>query len=187
MSRYLGPKLRIVRRLGLFPGLTRKVSYKENPPGEHGEKQQKQNKKKDLPQYTKRLQEKQKLRYHYGISERQLLNYVRRARKSKGSTGELLLQFLEMRLDTIIFRLGLAPTILAARQIVNHGHILVNQTSVNIPSYICKKQDRIKFKNPSKATWTPILVQFDLKLYPQAFPEHPYTQQQLQEKNFWLD
>nr|YP_002600908.1 ribosomal protein S4 [Pyramimonas parkeae]ACJ71136.1 ribosomal protein S4 [Pyramimonas parkeae] len=146
MSRYRGPRLRIVRRLGELPGFTRKLSKKENPPGQHGASLS--NKKSS--QYSIRLREKQKLRYNYGITERQLLNYMKKARRSKGSSGEILLKLLEMRLDNIIFRLGMAPTVLAARQLVSHGHILVNQNSVDIPSYLCRPKDIISVKASSK-------------------------------------
>ena len=97
------------------------------------------------------MEEKQKLRFHYGITERQLLNYVRIARKAKGSTGEVLLQLLEMRLDNVIFRLSMAPTIPGARQLINHRHILVNDCIVDIPSYRCKPQDFITIKNQRKS------------------------------------
>jgi small subunit ribosomal protein S4 len=148
MSRYVGPKSRIVRRLGKLPGLTQKISKKQQPPGKGGGLSAKAGgRKKEIPQYTKRLQEKQKLRYNYGITERQLVNYVRLARKGKDSSGAFLLKLLEMRLDNTIFRLGLAPTIGSARQIVNHGHILVNNRTVNIPSYRCKINDTIQIKN----------------------------------------
>jgi small subunit ribosomal protein S4 len=143
MSRYRGPRLRIVRRLGELPGLTRKTSRKENPPGQHGSSAA----MKKISQYSIRLREKQKLRYNYGISEKQLINYVKKSRKSKGSSGEILLQLLEMRLDNIVFRLGMAPTVLAARQMVNHGHICVNKQSVDIPSFQCKPQDVITVKD----------------------------------------
>jgi small subunit ribosomal protein S4 len=143
MSRYRGPRLRIVRRLGELPGLTRKSSKKEYPPGQHGLAAANQKKRS---QYSIRLREKQKLRYNYGITERQLLNYVRKAKKSKGSTGETLLKLLEMRLDNIVFRLGMAPTIMAARQLISHGHIVVNQNSVTIPSYQCQTKDMIQVK-----------------------------------------
>lgn len=142
MARYRGPRLRIVRRLGELPGLTRKTSRKENPPGQHGSSAA----MKKISQYSIRLREKQKLRYNYGISEKQLINYVKKSRKSKGSSGEILLQLLEMRLDNIVFRLGMAPTVLAARQMVNHGHICVNNQLVDIPSYQCKPQDVITVK-----------------------------------------
>jgi small subunit ribosomal protein S4 len=142
MSRYRGPRLRIVRRLGELPGLTRKISKKENPPGQHGKPTGKQK----LSEYNIRLREKQKLRYNYGVTEGQLLNYVKKSRKSKGSSGEILLKLLEMRLDNIVYRLGMAPTILAARQLVSHGHIIVNNISVDIPSYQCQPQDTIQVR-----------------------------------------
>ncbi len=137
MSRYRGPRLRVVRRLGDLPGLTRKQPKHAYPPGQHG-----QNRKKKS-EYAIRLEEKQKLRFNYGLSERQLLRYVRRARRVKGSTGLVLLQLLEMRLDNTVFRLGMAPTIPAARQLVNHGHITVNNRVVSIPSYGCRPGDEI--------------------------------------------
>ena len=97
-----------------------------------------------MSQYRVRLQEKQKLRYNYGVSEKQLLSYVRRARRLKGPTGELLLQMLEMRLDCIVYRLGFAPTIRAARQYVSHGLVSVNGQKVTIPSYNCTAGEIIK-------------------------------------------
>nr|APW79573.1 ribosomal protein S4 [Cynodontium polycarpum] len=145
MSRYRGPRVRIIRRLGTLPGLTNKTPQLKSS----FINQSTSNKK--ISQYRIRLEEKQKLRFHYGITERQLLNYVRIARKAKGSTGQVLLQLLEMRLDNIIFRLGMAPTIPGARQLVNHRHILVNDRIVNIPSYRCKPQDFITIKNRQKS------------------------------------
>nr|UGO92143.1 ribosomal protein S4 [Glyphomitrium ambiguum]UGO92144.1 ribosomal protein S4 [Glyphomitrium ambiguum]UGO92145.1 ribosomal protein S4 [Glyphomitrium ambiguum] len=145
MSRYRGPRVRIIRRLGTLPGLTNKIPQLKSS----FINQSTSNKK--ISQYRIRLEEKQKLRFHYGITERQLLNYVRIARKAKGSTGQILLQLLEMRLDNIIFRLGMAPTIPGARQLVNHKHILVNDHIVNIPSYRCKPQDFITIKNRQKS------------------------------------
>jgi len=132
MSRYRGPRLRIVRRLGDLPGLTRKSARRAYPPGQHG-----QNRKK-RSEYAIRLEEKQKLRFNYGLSERQLLRYVRKARRVTGSTGQVLLQLLEMRLDNTVFRMGMAPTIPAARQLVNHGHVTINGKRVTIPSYSCR-------------------------------------------------
>jgi small subunit ribosomal protein S4 len=143
MSRYRGPRLRIVRRIGLLPGLTKKVSQKLSLPGQQGSNSL----KKKFSEFHVRLKEKQKLRFHYGITERQLLNYVKKARKKKGSAGYLLLTFLEMRLDNILFRLGFAPTIFSARQLVNHGHIIVNSKFVTIPSYICQPKNVIRVKN----------------------------------------
>jgi small subunit ribosomal protein S4 len=143
MSRYRGPRLRITRRLGDLPGLTRKVSPRPNPPGQHGATAGKQK----TSQYGIRLKEKQKLRFNYGVNESQLVRYVKRARRMKGSTGEVLLQLLEMRLDTIVFRAGIAPTLRSSRQLVSHGHICVNTTGVNIPSYQCRPGDKITVKN----------------------------------------
>lgn len=145
MSRYRGAVLRIVRRLGELPGLTRKITKRTSRPGQHGD----QNRKPS--EYAIRLEEKQKLRFNYGLTETQLLKYVRSARRIKGSTGEALLQLLEMRLDNIVFRLGMAPTIPAARQLVNHGHIYVNQKRVSIPSYQCQTGDSISVKPTLKS------------------------------------
>jgi small subunit ribosomal protein S4 len=129
--------LRIVRRLGELPGLTRKNARRAYPPGQHG-----QNRKK-RSEYAIRLEEKQKLRFNYGVTEKQLIRYVRKARRATGSTGQVLLQLLEMRLDNTVFRLGMAGTIPGARQLVNHGHITVNGRVVNIPSYQCRPGDVI--------------------------------------------
>ena len=151
MARYRGPKLRIIRRLGELPGLTQKPCTRDFPPGQHGPKKKVGgNQKTKESQYAVRLKEKQKLRFNYGISERQLISYVREARRRKGSTGEILLQLLEMRLDNIVFRLGFAPTIPAARQLISHGHILINNRRVSIPSYLCKTNDAISIASNSE-------------------------------------
>lgn len=142
MSRYRGSKLRIIRRLGKLSGLTNKISNKSNPPGQHGAIANKKS-----SQYKVRLKEKQKLRYYYGITERQLFNYLKKARKKKGSSGKELLSLLEMRLDNVIFRLGLCPTIAAARQLIVHGHILIDNVFVDIPSFNCKPGNSIQIKN----------------------------------------
>lgn len=145
MSRYRGPRVKICRRIGDLPGLTRKKSNKQFPPGEHGQQTKKPS------EYALRLEEKQKIKFNYGLSEKQLLKNIRTAKRVQGSTGLVLLQILEMRLDNTIFRLGLAPTIPAARQLVNHGHILVNNHFVSICSYQCKPGDQIKIKNNIKS------------------------------------
>jgi small subunit ribosomal protein S4 len=147
MSRYRGPRLRLVRRLGELPGLSRKITNRQNPPGQHG----KTKKKKKPSQYSIRLQEKQKLRFNYGITELQLISYIRKAKTIKGSTGEVLLQLLEMRLDNVLFCLGITPTIAAARQLINHGHILINSKKVTIPSYQCKLKDEISISEKKKS------------------------------------
>lgn len=149
MSRYLGPKLRIIRKLGALPGLTNKIIKRKYPPGQHGPS--KALNKKSTSAYVIRLQEKQKLRFYYGISEKQLYGYVKEARRLKGATGILLLQLLEMRLDNIVYRLGLAPTIPSARQLVTHGHLLLNGKNVTIPSFQCKPKDIISVNINSTA------------------------------------
>ena len=141
MSRYRGPRLRIVRRLGELPGLTRKSARRAYPPGQHG-----QNRKK-RSEYAIRLEEKQKLRMNYGLTEKQMLRYVRKARRVAGSTGQVLLQLLEMRLDNTVFRMGMAHTIPAARQLVNHGHVTVNGRPVNIASYQCRPGEEVAVRN----------------------------------------
>ena len=143
MSRYRGPRLKIIRRLKTLPGLTSKRPKNRKDPMNRSSSRK-------ISQYRIRLEEKQKLRYHYGLTERQLLKYVRIARRAKGSTGQVLLQLLEMRLDNILFRLGMAPTITGARQLVNHGHIRVNDHMVDIPSYPCKPQDVITIRDQQR-------------------------------------
>lgn len=141
MSRYRGAVLRITRRLGELPGLTRKTTKRNSRPGQHGEQARKPS------EYAIRLEEKQKLKFNYGVTEKQLLRYVRDARRIKGSTGEALLQLLEMRLDNIVFRLGMAPTIPAARQLVSHGHICIDGKRVSIPSYQCQAGESIGIRS----------------------------------------
>nr|YP_009868461.1 ribosomal protein S4 [Oroxylum indicum]QKG62859.1 ribosomal protein S4 [Oroxylum indicum] len=161
MSRYRGPRFKKIRRLGALPGLTKK-----RPKG--GLRKKPRFGKKS--QYRTRLQEKQKLRFHYGLTERQLLKYFRIAGKAKGPTGQVLLQLLEMRLDNILFRLGMASTIPAARQLVNHRHILVNGRIVDIPSYRCKPRDIITAKDEQKSR---TLIQNSLNSSPhEKVPNH---------------
>jgi small subunit ribosomal protein S4 len=149
MVRYLGPKVKIIRRLGLLPGLTRKsTKNRKKTPGQHGKIVFAKRSRSSLSDdYRQRLFEKQKLRFNYGVTEKQLVSYYKRAKSSKGSTVSLLLELLEARLDCIVYRLGFAPTIPAARQIVNHGHILVNNKLVNIASFICTPNDLITIKD----------------------------------------
>nr|WPS93315.1 ribosomal protein S4 [Crassula expansa subsp. fragilis] len=144
MSRYRGPRFKKIRRLGALPGLTSKRPRV-------GSDLRNNSRSGKRSQYRIRLEEKQKLRFHYGLTERQLLKYVRIAGKAKGSTGQVLLQLLEMRLDNILFRLSMAPTIPGARQLVNHRHILVNGHIVDIPSYRCKPSDIITAKDNKKS------------------------------------
>nr|YP_635989.1 ribosomal protein S4 [Tetradesmus obliquus]Q1KVT5.1 RecName: Full=Small ribosomal subunit protein uS4c; AltName: Full=30S ribosomal protein S4, chloroplastic [Tetradesmus obliquus]ABD48272.1 ribosomal protein S4 [Tetradesmus obliquus] len=157
MSRYIGPRLRIIRRIGKLRGFTRKKPFRRSfrgrgalqgkviPPGQHGLTKLFKSRPFDSNEsdYLIRLKVKQRLRYNYGITEKQLVKYVRQAKKMKESTGQVLLQLLEMRLDNIVFRLNMAPTICAARQLISHGHIHVNSKKVNIASYMCKPKDVI--------------------------------------------
>lgn len=151
MSRYRGPKLRISRRLGTLPGLTVKKSNKINRPGKDGNANADTGKK--LTEYGVRLEEKQKLKFNYGLSESQLFRYVKEARRRQGVTGLILLQLLEMRLDALCFTLGFAKSMAQARQLVNHRHITVNKQIVDIPSFQCRLNDviSVKEKNSSKA------------------------------------
>lgn len=162
MSRYRGPKLRIIRRLGQLPGLTSKFSKKTALPG-----QQQSSTPRKSSQFSIRLKEKQKLRFHYGITESQLLNYVKKARKKKGSSGKILLSFLEMRLDNIIFRLNFAKSIVASRQLINHGHILVNGKCVDIPSFSCQPKDIISVSPKSRKLIINNLLNLDTPIIPQ--------------------
>ncbi len=149
MSRYRGPRLRIIRRLGksvVLPGLTTKTSIKEQPPGKPRTSDIKGQK---ATEYGIRLAEKQKLKYNYGLTEKQLFRYVKEARRRKGVTGLILLQLLEMRLDTLCFTLGFAKSIAQARQLVNHGHITVNKKVISIPSFQCRLNDIISVKEKS--------------------------------------
>jgi small subunit ribosomal protein S4 len=146
MSRYRGPKLRISRRLGVLPGLTTKKSNKINRPGKDGNANADS---KKLTEFGVRLEEKQKLKFNYGLTESQLFRYVKEARRRRGVTGLILLQLLEMRLDTLCFTLGFAKSIAQARQLVNHGHITVNKKKVSIPSLQCRVGDVISVKEKS--------------------------------------
>nr|QAT97822.1 ribosomal protein S4 [Codonopsis lanceolata]QCL16967.1 ribosomal protein S4 [Codonopsis lanceolata]QVL28602.1 ribosomal protein S4 [Chrysanthemum lavandulifolium] len=167
MSRYRGPYFKKIRRLGALPGLTKKSLIDKSDFRKQVRKQVGSVKKS---QYRIRLEEKQKLRFYYGLTERQLLKYVRIAGKAKGPTGQVLLQLLEMRLDNILFRLGMAPTIPGARQLVNHRHILVNGRIVDIPSYRCKPRDIITAKDEQKSK---ALIQNSLNSSPhKKVPSH---------------
>jgi len=147
MSRYRGPRIRIIRRLGQLPGLTTKTTKQTKTPGQHGKKREDTNsinRRTSLSDdFRDRLLEKQKLRYNYGLTEKQMVKYMREAKRRKGSTEINLLKLLELRLDCIVFRLGFALTIPGARQLVNHGHIVVNQQPLTIASFKCKKNDVI--------------------------------------------
>ncbi len=155
MSRFTGPRLKVMRALGLdLPGLSRKtIEARPNPPGQHGAK----NTRKRISDFGAKLQEKQKLRFNYGLTETQMRRLMTDARKGKAPTGETLLQLLERRFDNVVFRAGFAPTIIAARQLVNHGHILLNGKYANIPSMRLSVGDEITVKQKSIAI--PIVVE----------------------------
>lgn len=149
MSRYTGPKVKVLRRLGQqLPGLTRKTMQKRpHPPGQHGQSRARRRKASD---YRIRLQEKQKLRFNYGVGEKQFRGYIKKVSASKRNSGELLLEILESRLDNVVFRAGYAPTIPAARQLVNHGHIQINGKKVDIASYQTRPGDCITLRERSQ-------------------------------------
>lgn len=133
--RYRGPKAKVMRRFGLVlaasPKYQRILEKRPHPPGQHGLRAR----RKKIGAYGSRLFEKQKLRAFYGIAERQMRRYVEEALRRKGPTGTNLLQLLEQRLDAVVYRLGFAPSIWASRQLVGHGHVLVDGRRVDIPSY----------------------------------------------------
>lgn len=143
MARYTGPRVRISRRFGtpIF-GPTKYLERRGYPPGVHGPKS-----RRKLTDYALGLNEKQKLRYYYGLQERQFRGVYERALKRRGVTGETMLQILETRLDNVVYHLGLASTRAAARQMVAHGHVKVNGRKVNIPSFQLKVNDTVEVKD----------------------------------------
>lgn len=147
MSRMTGPRLKIMRALGVdLPGLSRKtIEARPTPPGQHGMKATRRRKS----DYGVKLQEKQKLRFNYGLTERQMRKLILEARKGNTPTGEHFLQLLERRLDNVIFRAGFAPSIIAARQLVSHRHVTLNGRSVNIPSIRVTLGDEVALKASS--------------------------------------
>lgn len=148
MARYTGPKTKIARKFGEAIFGDDKAFEKRNyPPGQHG-LAKKRGKKSE---YAIQLMEKQKAKYTYGILERQFANLFDKAHRSKGVTGEVLLQLCESRLDNVVYRLGFAKTRSAARQLVSHRHITVNGEKVNIPSYLLKAGDVIAVREKSKS------------------------------------
>jgi small subunit ribosomal protein S4 len=151
MARYTGPKSRIARKFGepIF-GPDKHLERKNYPPGQHGMNK----KRKKTSEYGIQLREKQKAKYTYGMLERQFRNTFEKASQSKGVTGEVLLQLLEARLDNTVYRLGVAPTRSAARQLVSHRHITVNGKVVNIPSFSLKPGDIIGVREKSKSLET---------------------------------
>ena len=164
MARYTGPKSRIARKFGeaIF-GADKVLSKKNYPPGQHGN-----SRRKKTSEYGIQLREKQKAKYTYGVLEKQFRIMFEKASRSKGITGEVLLQLLEVRLDNLVFRLGLAPTRDAARQLVSHRHIVVDGKVVNIPSYSVKPGQVIGVREKAKSleVITDALAGFNHSKYP---------------------
>ena len=148
MARYTGPKTKIARKFGepIF-GEDKAFEKRNYPPGQHGSSKRRGKKS----EYAIQLSEKQKAKYTYGILEKQFSNLYKEALRRKGITGEILLQLCELRLDNVVYRLGIAPTRRAARQFVSHRHIMVNDSLVNIPSYALNVGDIISVRERSKS------------------------------------
>ncbi len=152
MARYRGPREKLERRLGVDLGLkgerrlAGKSALEKRPyaPGQHGQRRAK------ISEYGMQLREKQKAKFMYGVSEKQFRTLFKEAARKEGNTGELLIQLLEQRLDNVVYRLGFATTRAFARQLVNHGHILVDGKRVDIPSYRVKPGQKIEVKEKSK-------------------------------------
>ena len=148
MARYTGPKTKISRIFGEpILGNGKWLNKNSNPPGQHGA----QRKRKTLGEYALQLREKQKAKYTYGVLEKQFRKTFEEAARRKGVTGENLIKLLEARLDNTVFRMGIAPSRPAARQLVSHKHITVNDEVVNTPSYEVKPGDIVSIKDASKA------------------------------------
>lgn len=147
MARYIGPKSRIARKFGepIF-GEDKVLQRRNYPPGQHGA-----NRRRKTSEYGVQLREKQKAKYTYGVLERQFRNLFEKASRMKGITGQILLQLLECRLDNVVYRLGIAPTRAAARQLVLHRHIVVNGEIVNIASFSVQPGDVVGVREKSKS------------------------------------
>ena len=147
MARYIGPKSKIARKFGepIF-GPDKVLSKKNYPPGQHGN-----SRRRKTSEYGIQLREKQRAKYTYGVLEKQFRLTFDKAARSRGITGEVLLQLLESRLDNVVYRLGIAPTRAAARQLVSHRHIVVNGKVLNIPSYIVKAGEIVGVREKSKS------------------------------------
>ena len=147
MARYTGPKSKIARNFGeAIYGEDKVLAKKNYPPGQHGV-----NKRRKTSEYGTQLREKQKAKYTYGVLEKQFRNLFKKATRTKGVKGEVLLQLLEARLDNVVYRLGIAPTRAAARQLVLHRHITVDGQVVNIPSYSVTPGEFVAVREKSKS------------------------------------
>lgn len=147
MARYIGPKTKISRKFGeAIYGPDKYFEKKNYPPGQHGN-----NRRRKTSEYGVQLKEKQKVKYTYGVLEKQFRNMFEKANSQPGITGEILLILLESRLDNVVYRMGLAPTRAAARQLVSHRHITVDGSVVNIPSYSLKAGQLVGVREKSKS------------------------------------
>lgn len=175
MARYTGPKSKVARRFNdpIF-GPNRAVQKKAYPPGQHG-----RNRRRKQSEYALQLMEKQKAKYTYGVLERQFENLFKKAAAKSGITGEILLQFLEARLDNTVFRLGIAPTRRAARQLVLHKHITVNGKIVNIASYEVRVGDVVGVREKSKSL---LVVTESLEANSRRFPWLEWNPSELEGK-----
>lgn len=174
MARYTGPKNRLARREGMDLGMKTVGSHAHAQllkrlgitPGQHGQKR-----RRKQSNFAVQLREKQKVKRFYGVLERQFRRYFEHAKKWKGNTGEMLLQFLERRLDNVLYRIGFAPTRASARQLVSHGHVIVDGEKVDIPSFLVEKGQVVSLKQKSM--------------------EMPLVKKMLEEKSFitpeWLE
>ncbi|MFN3219714.1 MAG: 30S ribosomal protein S4 [Acidimicrobiales bacterium] len=167
MSRYTGPKARVSRRLGTniwgTKGETIALDKRPYPPGEHGRTRRRGN----VSEYLLQLQEKQKARFSYGLTERQFRNLFAEASRRQGVTGENMLRYLELRLDNLVYRAGWAATRPQARQLVNHGHVDVNGRRVNIPSYRLRKGDEVSLRPKTREM---VMVQWNLDVLDRQAP-----------------
>ncbi len=148
MSRFIGPRVKVMRALGVdLLGLSHKIiEARPFPPGQHGNKAS----RKRRSDFGVKLLEKQKIRFNYGLTETQMRRLILDARKGKEPTGERFLQLLERRFDNVVFRAGFAPTVIAARQLVSHGHLMLNGKAANIPSIRLNIGDEVVIKAKSK-------------------------------------
>lgn len=167
MSRYTGPKARVSRRLGTniwgTKGETDALEKRPYPPGEHGRTRRRGN----SSEYLIQLQEKQKARFSYGLTERQFRNIFKEASRRDGVTGDNMLRYLELRLDNFVYRAGWASSRPQARQFVNHGHVSVNGQRVNIPSYRLRKGDEVTLRDKAKGM---IVIQWNSEVLDRESP-----------------
>ena len=167
MSRYTGPKARVSRRLGInifgTKGEMVALDKRPYPPGEHGRTRRRGN----PSEYLLQLQEKQKALFSYGLTERQFRRLYEEANRRQGVTGENMLRFLELRLDNVVYRAGMAATRAQARQLVNHGHVDVNGSRVDIPSYRCKKGEVVSLRAKARKM---VVVQWNIDVLDRQSP-----------------